>query len=172
MECRVRPDGSDLKQITNNDTNDISPVWSPDGEWIAFHRDGALWLVHPDGTAARLLFEQERFAVGSIGWSPDGQRIAFMLENADPSPSHYEIWMINRDGTDPKMVHSFEQPLVGESLTWDPQGEHIACHCVLDGGENRNLLFYADGVSGEPLRIDLLPHLWFPYFWPQWGEVE
>jgi dipeptidyl aminopeptidase/acylaminoacyl peptidase len=166
----ISADGSDLRQITNSDTNDMLPVWSPDGEWIAFHRDGALWLVHPDGTAAHALFEQEQATVVTIGWSPDGQRIAFMLRTENASFSLYEVWMINRDGTVAQAVYSFKQPLVGQSLTWDQEGEHIACHCVFDGGENKNLLFYADGVSGEPLRIDMLPYLWFPNFWPQWAR--
>jgi hypothetical protein len=169
----ISADGSDLRQVTNSDTNDMLPVWSPNGEWIAFHRDGALWLIHPDGTAAHLLFEREHAAVGTIGWSPGSQRIAFELRTENASFSLNEIWMINRDGTAPQVMYSFEQPLVGAGLTWDPEGEHIACHCAFDGGENKNLLFLADGISDdEPLRIDLLPYSWFPYFWPQWGEAE
>ena len=33
---RIRPDGSELQQLTDNNLNDSSPNWSPDGEWIAF----------------------------------------------------------------------------------------------------------------------------------------
>jgi hypothetical protein len=35
----IEADGSHLKQLTHGDTTDVRPVWSPDGQWIAFHRD-------------------------------------------------------------------------------------------------------------------------------------
>jgi Tol biopolymer transport system component len=36
-----RVDGSDLRQLTNDETADSWPVWSPDGEWIVFNSDRA-----------------------------------------------------------------------------------------------------------------------------------
>ena len=49
------------RQLTSGDGNDISPVWSPDGKWIAFvskrGTDSAnqLYVIAPDGGEARRL---------------------------------------------------------------------------------------------------------------------
>jgi hypothetical protein len=48
------------------------PSWSPDGAWIAYWTDGALWLTRPDGSEAhRLPTPSTGFAPG-VTWSPDG----------------------------------------------------------------------------------------------------
>ena len=38
----MRPDGTDVRQLTVNDENDWDPAWFPDGTRIVFHfdRDG------------------------------------------------------------------------------------------------------------------------------------
>jgi TolB protein len=32
----VRPDGSELRKLTDSHSNDAHPIWSPDGKWIVF----------------------------------------------------------------------------------------------------------------------------------------
>ena len=44
-----------------------NPAWSPDGSSLAFERDGAVWIVSPDGSAERRIAAGHRPA-----WSPDG----------------------------------------------------------------------------------------------------
>ncbi|HVQ22314.1 MAG TPA: hypothetical protein VMT36_03510, partial [Candidatus Saccharimonadia bacterium] len=43
----VRPDGSDLKQLTS-DAGSGSPSWTSDGK-ILFYRERAMWLMDADG---------------------------------------------------------------------------------------------------------------------------
>jgi dipeptidyl aminopeptidase/acylaminoacyl peptidase len=71
-----------------------SPVWSPDGRWIAYYgaAEGkyGLAMAHPDGSAATFLTE----ATGTnaplpsqgaeVTWSPDSKQIAFI--SATPGP--------------------------------------------------------------------------------------
>ena len=163
----INADGSDLRQITNGDTNDMFPAWSPDGQWIAFHHSCDLSIIRPDGSEGRMLLEgSEKFCTAMTAWSPDSQQIA--LPNTfgpGEETAHYEVWVVNRDGSDPRVVYSFEQLLKWMDVAWSPDGQQIACsYDDRDGREA--LLINADG-SGEPKVIDETPWSWLPNFWPQ-----
>ena len=70
-----------LQTRLTDDGEDDNPVWSPNGQYIAFtsNRDGrwGLWLMRPDGTSKTRLIPT---VVGNqvVTWSPDSQRIAFV----------------------------------------------------------------------------------------------
>jgi serine/threonine protein kinase/Tol biopolymer transport system component len=53
-------DGSNLRRLTRDPSNDGLPAWSPDGRYIAFvtNRDGSwvVWVMRPDGSQQRRLF--------------------------------------------------------------------------------------------------------------------
>lgn len=53
-------DGSKLRRLTRNPSNDGLPAWSSDGRYIAFvtDRDGlwAVWVMRPEGSQQRRLF--------------------------------------------------------------------------------------------------------------------
>jgi TolB protein len=61
----VRPDGSDLEQLTHFEqgTLVLSASYSPDGEWIVYGADGAggadLHVMRADGTGSRVLASTE-----------------------------------------------------------------------------------------------------------------
>jgi ABC-type branched-subunit amino acid transport system substrate-binding protein/Tol biopolymer transport system component len=164
----INADGSDLRQATSGDANDADPAWSPDGDWIAFHRNCGLWVVRPDGSDERMLLESSgEFCAMAMMWSRDSQRIAFL--NRPDKSALREIQVINRDGTDHRVVHSFER-LEWGNIAWNPDGRQIACWYG-DGSKEEGLLINADG-SGEPKRMDRMPWSWLPNFWPQWSEGE
>ena len=53
----IKPDGSELKNLTNHSAYDTEPAWSPDGKTIAFVSDEGwrtIYLMNADGSHRRL----------------------------------------------------------------------------------------------------------------------
>ena len=100
------PDGSNRRMLTNDETMNIYPVWSPNGSDIYFvsrpRVTSALlgvFVVTSDGSEARIVYPQETPALvvsGAPVLSPDGNRIAFLLEGIRNST---EIHVVETDGS-------------------------------------------------------------------------
>ena len=104
-----------------------SPLFSPDGQWIAF--DGykgapekitsECWIVRSDGTQPR------RVTQGATpSWSPDGKQLIFMREErADlgrPGGNDVGVFVINVDGTGERYIGEGRWP------AFSPDGTKIA----------------------------------------------
>lgn len=84
---------------------DASPVYSPDGAWLAFARKGLdpeqwtpgrqLWLMRADGSDARPLTNEPLYHHSAFVWNPDGRRLVYMRNNAVTPGLPAEIWTIN-----------------------------------------------------------------------------
>ena len=77
----IRPDGSDLRQLTNDLARDRTPRWSPDGRRLLFasNRSGKYeaWTIRPDGSGLTQLTKLPDQPVLYPFWSPDGLGIGF-----------------------------------------------------------------------------------------------
>ncbi len=123
----MNADGSDIVQLTDNNSKDQYPVWSPDGSQIAFvsNRTGVseLFVMDADGNNVQQLTDVTQHSEGVQGppsWSPDGSQIVFSawawLEGdchtyflsgasytAQPD-SLSSIFLIGSDGTNERLI--------------------------------------------------------------------
>jgi Tol biopolymer transport system component len=94
----LKPDGSDLKPITEEKGNNGFPSFSPDGKQLVFRsgRGGSknLWIMNSDGTGARQLTDG-KWTDTMCDWSPVSDWIAF-ASNRD---GDFEVFLVKTDGT-------------------------------------------------------------------------
>lgn len=75
------------------------PQWSPDGQWLVFIREHALWMAHADGTHARVLIDHAT-SITTPRWSPDGSRIAFLSRRRGWT----QLWSVARGSVRPAPI--------------------------------------------------------------------
>jgi serine/threonine protein kinase len=85
-----------------------SPVFSPDGRWVAYWNgdpddsvaSGRLFVVSPQGGPPRRIAPDFMVARYPL-WSPDGRYLAFegCRENTSPFPACTELWIAPADGS-------------------------------------------------------------------------
>ena len=118
-----KPDGSDLRQLTDNGAYNAESTLSPDGKRIIFTstRDGdiELYSMKVDGTDVRRLTNRVGYDGGAF-YSPDGSQIVWRAgypktaaDTADylrllgqrlVRPARVEVWVANADGSNPRQV--------------------------------------------------------------------
>ncbi len=113
-------------QITD-DAKDTSPVWSPDGNQVAFvrrqHDHWEIYAVDADGGNVRRLTDTPKKPNGQVGnsaspaWSPDGNYLAFLTDRS----GKWEIWIMRANGSNPKPM--FKSALNGLALDYAALGE-------------------------------------------------
>jgi Tol biopolymer transport system component len=149
---KMLPDGSGLKQVTFNSTNDVRPAWSPDGTKIAFSRFEKIFVK--DTTNGQVLRLSDIAGISGFdsAWSPDGTRLAFdSYRDGDT-----EIYTMNSsDGSGVETLTDNQNHDVGP--TWSPDGTKIAFNrdydiwvMNADGTNQKNLTNTTGASEYEP----------------------
>ncbi len=127
----VRPDGSDLRQITDHGSA-FFPSWAPDGERLAYDATSlpkkGIWLVDPDGS------NRKNLGLGrEADWSSSGGQITYRGPPGE-TDSENQIWTSDTTGMSEKQLtdNSF---VVNRHPEWSPNGDWVAW-VAADGPED------------------------------------
>jgi Tol biopolymer transport system component len=138
----IRLDDGLLTRLTNDDSHEAYPCWSPDGRWVAFidEVNYAIYIVPAGGGEIRQVSsESDRVrGSGAITFSPDGKRIAFF--------SGGSIKTIPVEGGEPTILVGKVKSGYHSQLAYSPDGSKIAHNAAgkiwitqLDGGKPEEL---------------------------------
>lgn len=134
-------------RLTDSALDDGAPVLSPDGQSVAFMRNGQeLRLLDLTTKKDRVLYKgylgRPPFAgTGTVAFSPDGKWLAFVAYGAK---TFRNVWVVPVAGGDAKPI-SFIANTFGGNVSWSPDGKYI-----LFGTNQRT-------ETAQIARVDLVP---------------
>ena len=131
----VDAEGGEPIQLTDDWRWNRWPVWSPDGNFLAFIAGGRLAVMDADGKNRR------HIADGTFrpGWSPDGRQIAVMRG--------FSIWIFDVETREGREI---PKTRVGMSPTWSPDGAQIAFRSDIRHEGNWDI--YLIDIDGQNLK--------------------
>jgi Tol biopolymer transport system component len=133
----IRPNGTDLKMLTDGTRNDGFPSWSPDGRRLVFRsvtgkREG-LSIIDIESLAITPLATGSEYDTFPA-WSPQGDLISFTSKR----DGDYEIYTIRADGTGLRRLTNVRGN--DAHSTWSPDGEWIAFSTSRQGFKDEGAL--------------------------------
>jgi len=163
-----KPDGSDLRPLTDNGAYNAEGTLSPDGKTIIFTstRDGDLdvYIMNVDGSNVRRITRRVGYDGGAV-FSPDGKtivwRAGYPTTTADSAdylnllaqhlvrPSRVELWVANVDGSNPRQITHLGGANFAPSF--HPDGKRIIFSSNYETPHSGNFDLYLVNLDGTGL---------------------
>lgn len=145
--------GGQAKKITTNQASDSSPLYSPDGHWIAYRaqaragyesdRFRLMLYERATGRHVNLTENFDRWVL-SMAWSPDSRKIYFITEDQAAEP----VMVIPVTGGQPKPV---VKGASNDDLSVTSDGRTLVFSRA--SIERPNEIYAASAESGEPRAL-------------------
>ncbi|MDQ3956550.1 MAG: hypothetical protein M3285_13480 [Actinomycetota bacterium] len=106
-------DGTDVRRVTGN-RRDLQPAWSPDGDLIAFSRDGEqIYVTSASGAGGPTALTEEADNY-EPDWAPDGSAIVFGSNRS----GRQDIYVMDADGEGERALT--DDPAPDYAPDWGP----------------------------------------------------
>jgi dipeptidyl aminopeptidase/acylaminoacyl peptidase len=157
-----------VRQLTEGDWDDFSPLWSPDGSRIAFlssrrtDRDitfgqNEVYTIPADG-GETTMWSGGLSSIGALGWSSNGRRLVVAASNVPKGNAWMQAWLYLLDPkkeplrlTDDSIKPNggFPPFFTGPTLFWNGDEQII----FLGDTRGETFLFQLPAGGGEPHRL-------------------
>lgn len=138
-------------RLTDTATDEINPVFSPDGKSVAFVRifptHNKIILIPALGGAERVIYEKASYA--SLSFSPDGNTLA--CAELDLSNNEAGVFTINLQTGEKIRLTTPENPAVDHTPRFSPDGKSLAF--IRYFSSFRREIFVVPATGGEPRQI-------------------
>jgi TolB protein len=186
----AKPDGSDLKQLTDTPGYDAETTITLDGKKLVFTsmRGGDLdiYTMDADGKNVRQLTKELGYDGGPF-WSYDGKQIVYRAYHPETDklkadylnllkqnlirPTTLEIWVMNADGSNKRPVTRNGKANFGPYFF--PDGKRIIFASNMDDPKGRNFDLYKINIDGTGLERITFNETFdgFPMFSPDGKKI-
>jgi len=132
----IKPDGTDLRLIVDDEVNNGFPSWSPTGDRLVFKRGRQLFVTTLEDGALEPLTDPGYYS-NFPAWSPDDERILFTSDR----DGDFDLYTVRADGT--QLERLTNVPGVDAHSTWCAKGEWIVFSSARMGFKDEMALYDA-----------------------------
>jgi TolB protein len=115
----MNADGTGIERLTEDTVGQAAPVYSPNGQQLAFKHAGEIGVMAEGGGEVTVLTGQPGLA-DQPDWAPDGAKIVYMQYDPDDEKEH--LWIMNADGSNRTQ---FTPVGITSDPSWSPDGTQI-----------------------------------------------